>query len=55
MNSQWHGGKGSKTRNSSNPKKYADGYDAIFNKPCEECGLVKAHKLDCSKQWKTRK
>ena len=51
MTKQWHGGKGSKRRSTSDPKKYAEGYDAIFNKPCEECGMVKAHKMDCSTQY----
>jgi len=55
MTNQWHGGKGSKRRNSSDLKKYAEGYDSIFNKPCEECGLVKAHKLDCSRNWRNKK
>ena len=55
MTKQWHGGKGSKTRSGSDPKKYAEGYDAIFNKPCEECGMVKGHKMSCSRNWRNKK
>ena len=31
-------------------KKYAENYERIFGKPCEECGMRgKQHKLSCSK------
>jgi len=40
MANQWHGGKGSKRRN-SNETAYADNYDAIFGKKVE----VKTRKI----------
>lgn len=38
--SQWHGGKGSRRRN-SNEKKYADAWERIFGKPEPK---IKEHK-----------
>lgn len=36
MTDKWHGGKGSKIRKSSDPKKYAENYERIFGKKKKE-------------------
>jgi len=36
VSSQWHGGKGSSRRKDSDDKKYADGWERIFNNNKQE-------------------
>ena len=48
MSEAWHGGKGSAPRPIEDRKKFEDNWDAIFAKPCKECGLKGQHKMDCS-------
>ena len=51
-------GKGSKRRIGSDPKKYADNWEKIFNAtwPCPECGnsRTKGHEADCPNHWKNK-
>ena len=54
MSEDWHGGKGSAPRPIEDRKKFEDNWDAIFAKPCKECGLKGQHKMDCSVSYTTK-